>query len=66
VSAARRALDVTAVVLVQPGEPDPSVATNREILIERLGCPVLSFARCPDEDDALSVAAHAAGVVELV
>jgi dethiobiotin synthetase len=64
-SAQRRGLTLAAIVLVAPGARarDLSTSTNRLILEERVGGPILSFARCADEDDALADAAEASGIL---
>ncbi len=66
--AERRGLRVLAFVLVAPADDvrDPSVATNRRILLERLPVPVISFPRVRDDDTELAEAAVAGGLVHLV
>lgn len=66
-SASARQLEVAAVVLVAlaQSESDPSPRTNRTILEQRLGLPVLPFPRCDDDDDALADAAERAGLLAL-
>jgi dethiobiotin synthetase len=64
-SAERRGLVVAAVVLAQlaPNLDDASTRTNALILEERLMRPILPFAHCRDDDDALADAADACGVL---
>lgn len=64
-SARQRSLELRAVVLVDPAEPDsdPSVRTNARILDERLGTPVFEFPRTPDSDEALANAAITSGLL---
>jgi len=66
--AERRGLRVLAFVLVAPPDDarDPSVATNRRILLERLPVPVISFPRVRDDDAELAQAAVAGGLSHLV
>ena len=66
--AERRGLRILAVVLTGHADPasDPSVRTNRRILVERLPVPVIPFARTADDDEALASAAIAGGLVHLV
>lgn len=67
-SARARSLPLAAVVLTQRAvsPADPSRRSNRRILSERLDVPVLAFPSCPDDDDALALAAEQAGLVPLV
>jgi dethiobiotin synthetase len=64
-SAQARGLRVAAVILAQhaAASDDPSPRTNRRILQERLHCPVLTFPRCADDDDALADAAERTGLI---
>jgi dethiobiotin synthetase len=68
VEAARaRNLEIAGLVLTEPDlTPDPSSATNLQILRERLNLPTFTFPYCPDDNDALADAAAGAGLVELV
>jgi dethiobiotin synthetase len=72
-AAASRGLSVLAIVLNQSGPAaadDPSSATNRRILAERIDVPILTFPQvAPHEvDDAESLAsyAEASGLVDLL
>jgi dethiobiotin synthetase len=64
-SARQRSLELRAVVLVDPTDPDadPSMHTNARILDERLGTPVFEFPRTPDSDEALANAAIMSGLL---
>lgn len=63
----RRGQRVTAIVLNQASEPDPtdkSAATNRTILAERVSCPVISFPHLREQQPAtLAAAADACGLI---
>lgn len=67
-SAAQRALDIAATVLVtrDAAASDPSVQTNQRILQERLAHPVLVFPRCVDDDEALANAAEKSNLVAML
>lgn len=69
-AAQRRDLPVLAVVLNRCGSSiDESMATNREILVERIECPVLSFPHVErdddDDDDSIANATEESGLVAL-
>jgi dethiobiotin synthetase len=68
-SARARDLPVTAVILSAHAPfdlaRDPSPRTNRRILAERTGLPVLVFGSCPDDDAALADEAEHSGLLTL-
>jgi dethiobiotin synthetase len=66
--ARHRELDVAAVVLIsQPTRVgDASESHNGAILEERLGCAVLSFPLCADDDDELADAVEACALMSVM
>ena len=68
-AAEHRGLSISALILNQPVAADPddaSVRTNRVILAERLGVPVLSHPHLANEQpNTLSAAADASGLLSL-
>jgi dethiobiotin synthetase len=57
-SATARKLPIAAIVLTEvDSKPDASHSTNARILEQRLGCLVLGFPHCPNDDRALATAA---------
>jgi dethiobiotin synthetase len=59
-------IDIDTVVVARHGALDPAVAANTQILAERLALPVLPFAPCPDDDDALADEAERSGLLARV
>jgi dethiobiotin synthetase len=67
-SARARGIELRALVLVDPAEPEKelSMRTNAQILDERLGTPVFEFPRADDTDEALAQAANTSALVDLL
>lgn len=66
-AATARRLPLAGLVLTEPDSaPDPSSASNVQILRERLSLPIFSFPNCTDDNDALADAAAGAGLLGLM
>jgi dethiobiotin synthetase len=63
-SARSRRIELRAIVLVDPSEPDASSRTNARIIDERLGVPVFEFPNTKDDDEALAISAASSGLLD--